>query len=280
MSDYLKHFEIFDNIFRIRAPGYDPGAGPGDGTFGGMGKNMIDVIVGDKYAAVWDTGNGDVDLKGYIEQNITTKPLIAFNSHGHLDHVRGNAQFDEVWIHEADAESALRAMSPDFVMKGHPFCEAVKQSKGGKLRFVEEGQVFDLGGRTLTIYFLPGHSAGCICALDSKCKVLFSGDAILKRIGIRVLNRHDLRKQFEKIKNADFDCILGGHWDMPMDREQVDRFIKICDEYDPDKTIKMVNTLGGMGGYTYQYYLGTEFADPEFACINTGDPEFFYGENK
>ena len=278
MSDYIKHFEIYDNIFRIRVPGYDPGPGPGDGTLGGIGKAIIDVIVGEKYAAVWDTGNGDIDLKGYIEQYITDKPLIVFNSHGHPDHCRGNRQFPEVWIHEADAEMATMLNRLDTPMMGHPFAEVVKNSDGGKLRFVEEGQVFDLGGRTLTIHFLPGHSKGCITALESKCRVLFSGDSILKRIGISQANRFEYKERLLKIRELDFDVILGGNWDMPMDKEQIDRFIKICDEFTVEGCMKSVNTLGGHISTTYQYFLANDFANPEFASINTADPVKFYGE--
>ena len=278
MSDYIKHFEIYDNIYRIRVPGYDPGAGPGDGTLGGLGKALIDVIVGDEYAAVWDTGNGDIDLKGYIEQYITDKPLICINSHGHPDHSRGNRQFPEVWIHEADAGMATALNRLDTPMKGHPFAEVVKNSDGGKLRFVEEGQVFDLGGRTLTIYFMPGHSKGSIVALESKCKVLFSGDAILKRIGISQATRQEYKQCLLRIKELDFDAILGGHWDMPMYKDQIDRFIRICDEFTIEGCLKSVQTLGGNISTTYQYYFANDFANPEFASINTAKPEYFLGE--
>ncbi len=277
MSDYLKHFEIYDNIFRIRAPGYDPGPGPGDGTLGGLGKNMIDVIVGEKYAAVWDTGNGDIDLKGYIEQYITDKPLIAFNSHGHLDHCRGNAQFEEVWIAKEDEKTANMFCAPDFIMHGHPYCEVVKNAEGGKLCFIEDGMVFDLGGRTLTIYRLPGHSPGCICALDSKCRVLFSGDSILKRIGINFANRHEMIPRFERIKALDFDVILGAHWDMPMDKDQIDRFIKICREFTPEKATPSVNRLNGGNSRMWQYYLENDFANPGFASISMRDLDYFNG---
>lgn len=278
MADYIKHFEIYDGIFRIRLPGYDPGPGPGNGTFGGLGKNMIDVIVGDKFAAVWDTGYGDVDLKGYIEQHITMKPLIVFNSHGHIDHARGNAQFDEVWIHEADVEDARRVMS--FDMPDHPFCEVVKYGKGCTFRFVEDGQIFDLGGRTLTIHFAPGHSPGSITAVDSKCRVMFSGDAVLKRIGLARSNGPAYKKVLEKLKVLEtFDVILGSHWDMPMDKEQIDRFIGLIDNYTPDKAVPAISTLGGRVSHTHQIYVGTEFADPEFAAINIGnDLEGFLGK--
>ena len=43
---------------------------------------------------------------GYEEkrENITTKPLIVVNSHGHMDHSCGNYQFDKVYIDKRDLE--------------------------------------------------------------------------------------------------------------------------------------------------------------------------------
>ena len=71
MAEKVFHIKYKD-IYRIVNPGYDPGPGPeyvnakdgfGNGTYGGIGKVMVDVIVGDEKAMVIDTGNGDVDLK-------------------------------------------------------------------------------------------------------------------------------------------------------------------------------------------------------------------------
>lgn len=101
----LMMFSLFKDSYRLFGPGYGPGPGLKDGTLGGLGKVMIDVLVGDKYALVWDTGYGDMELKQFIRENITDKPLIVVNSHGHggpcrrqcpvrqgLDQARGRAR--------------------------------------------------------------------------------------------------------------------------------------------------------------------------------------------
>ena len=40
----------------------------------------------------------------------------------------------------------------------------------------EDGQIFDLGNRTLEVVYTPGHSPGSVCLLDKKNRILFSGD--------------------------------------------------------------------------------------------------------
>jgi len=41
---------------------------------------------------------------------------------------------------------------------------------------VKDGQIIDLGGRTLEVLYTPGHLSSCIMLLDSDNKLLFTGD--------------------------------------------------------------------------------------------------------
>ena len=62
------------------------------------------VVVGREKAMLIDTGHAYGDLKQAVK-SITDKPLYVVNTHGHLDHTSGNAQFDEkVYIHPRDME--------------------------------------------------------------------------------------------------------------------------------------------------------------------------------
>ncbi|MCI8610084.1 MAG: MBL fold metallo-hydrolase [Firmicutes bacterium] len=89
------------------------------------------------------------------------KPLGVLLTHHHHDHVGGAERIaDElscpVMIHATDA----------FVYKGKVDRELL------------DGDTLDLDGELLTIFHTPGHTAGSICILSEKSKVVFSGDTI------------------------------------------------------------------------------------------------------
>ena len=56
------------------------------------------MIVGKEKAMLIDTGHGYGNLKQVVK-SITDKPLYIVNTHGHLDHTSGNAQFEEKYIY-------------------------------------------------------------------------------------------------------------------------------------------------------------------------------------
>ena len=56
------------------------------------------------------------------------------------------------------------------------------------------------------------------------------------------------------------------------------RNLSDCDEFTIEGCLKSVQTLGGNISTTYQYYFANDFANPEFASINTAKPEYFLGE--
>ena len=62
------------------------------------------LIVGTEKAMLIDTGYCYGNLRETVRQ-VTEKPLIIINTHGHCDHAGGNAQFNEYcYIHEKDVE--------------------------------------------------------------------------------------------------------------------------------------------------------------------------------
>ena len=52
---------------------------------------------------LFDTGYGFGSLLELVRR-ITNKPLYVLNSHGHVDHACGNAQFGGAYIHPADMQ--------------------------------------------------------------------------------------------------------------------------------------------------------------------------------
>ena len=145
------------------------------------------LVQGSTADLVIDSGLGIWDLAKFLRNRhlIGEKPVQAVATHVHFDHSGGLHQFENVAIHanEADAlESGDNFETVTMVTNSEIASEwkaddyrviAVKPT-----RVLTEGDIFDLGNKTLTVLHLPGHSRGSIGLLDEEAKVPFSGDAV------------------------------------------------------------------------------------------------------
>ncbi len=131
------------------------------------------LVVGENRACVIDTMNGYNDLYRAVRK-LTDKPLTVVNTHGHPDHIFGNIYFDEAYIHPADLGLARSfSESPEFL----EMCREKNRSMP-PFREILPGSVLDLGGRTLEIFALPGHTPGGILLLLREDRILFTGDSV------------------------------------------------------------------------------------------------------
>lgn len=191
------------------------------------------VVCGTEYAMVIDTVNGLEDLNEIV-RTITDLPLIVVNTHGHPDHIYGNAYFDEAWIHPDDEKLAefffdmVKDKAEAMGLKPCPF------------RYLSIGQIFDLGGgNELEVIPLKGHTAGSIGLLDRKRRILFSGDGMNPHIWMQLDESCEisvLMHTLEYVKSEygkDFDHILFGHahegyFEKGIDKGLIDRLITGC----------------------------------------------------
>ncbi len=169
------------------------------------------LVVGNEKACVIDTMNGYNDLNKAVRE-ITDKPVTVINTHGHPDHIFGNIYFDHGYLHPADRGlAAMFAEEPEFVRA----CEEHGFSMP-PFRDTREGDVFDLGGRHLEVYELPGHTPGGIVLLLPEDRILFTGDGINHHLWMQLegcTTMDTLVKNLDRImfleKKA--DRILHGH---------------------------------------------------------------------
>ena len=119
------------------------------------------LIIGDERALLFDAGVEEDDLMGIV-RGLTDLPLVFCLSHSDRDHIANVSQFGTIYLHK-DEEERFRKTG---------------KAEGLELVAVEEGHVFDLGGRSLRVIACPGHTPGSISLLDAGNGILFSGDTV------------------------------------------------------------------------------------------------------
>lgn len=237
------------------------------------------LVEGTEKAALIDTGYGYGDLKGAVRE-ITDKPLLIFDTHGHLDHTCGNGLFEEPCsIGEKDMDlcrrHTSREMRKDSIERakhsidyetgkefnGLPegFDEEEFLSRGcGNLVPVKEGDTFDLGGATLKVYETPGHTQGGISLLYEEKNLLFIGDATGFFVWLFSDETTDLDTYMaavQKMYDLNCDGYLGGHNPQMIRREELPRYIRAAREADYDR------------GQPFQSFFGMEF-EPRVCALD------------
>ena len=146
------------------------------------------LILGEEKAILIDTGCGIGNLKKAVSE-VTDMPIMVLNTHAHNDHIAQNYLFDEIamldhpWSHEAQKGLPNSEMA-HLVAEGmtwKPLPEEFDKENytvpGFKVtKWLKDGEVVDLGNRTLEVLHTPGHTPDSICLLDREDKLLFTGD--------------------------------------------------------------------------------------------------------
>jgi glyoxylase-like metal-dependent hydrolase (beta-lactamase superfamily II) len=120
-------------------------------------NNTMYLVEGTEKALLIDTGNKCDSLEEIIRR-ITTKPLLVLLTHGHSDHTGNIDAFNEIYLHPADTV---------LMDKNYP----------GKIHYMNDGDVFDLGGKMLEVFHTPAHTPGSVVLFDAQTQSCFSGDA-------------------------------------------------------------------------------------------------------
>jgi glyoxylase-like metal-dependent hydrolase (beta-lactamase superfamily II) len=146
------------------------------------------LVIGEDKAILIDTGCGIGNLKAAVEE-VTDLPVTVLNTHSHNDHIAQNYLFDEIamldhpWSHKAQ-EGLPNSEMAHLIAKGMIWKPLPKDFDptnyvvpGFKVtKWLKEGDIIDLGSRTLEVIHTPGHTPDSICLLDREDKLLFTGD--------------------------------------------------------------------------------------------------------
>ena len=191
------------------------------------GSDNMYLVEGTQRALLVDTGTGAAKLGDFV-RTLTKLPVIVLNTHGHPDHSGGNNLFSQVYAHPGDFE-AIRAMntpearrkSAEGTAKSAAAADLLSPEEAGRLTpatlvALKNGQIFDLGGRTLEVFEQPGHTPGEIVLLDKANRLVIAGDSNNTLVWLFLPNSRPLEVYLASLKKlkqraGEFDTILPGH---------------------------------------------------------------------
>ncbi len=229
------------------------------------------LVVGERAAVLVDACGGYGDLRTFV-RGITELPLTVLLTHSHYDHIGGSYFFDEVRMSslegdrwDEEAQNA-RTVYPQLVRRGT--CDeatpwALRDGRRPRVLEVGEGDLFDLGGLTVEVVALPGHTPGSLGYLVREHRVLLSGDAVTPIMCLffnESLGIEAYRQTLAKMADLPFDRFYTGHHDVAFSRASLPSFDACAEHALTDR------------GVTWQHMLLPDFVGTiHFAPCDTDD---------
>ena len=162
------------------------------------GRANCYLVVGSEKALLIDSCYGIGDLNQTI-RDITDKPIIAAATHRHPDHTCGLRQLGDYYASDLDDTPFNRKLENRLIGMSMVLAEKQKirpyhNRKMGRALPLNDGDIFDLGGRTIEVRSLPGHTTGSMMFLDHGQKLMFTGDDVNPRLWMHGNNSTTLKE--------------------------------------------------------------------------------------
>ena len=136
------------------------------------GNVRIFILAGTEKALMIDSGTTGIPVLD-IARKVTDLPVMLLNTHADPDHIAGNDAFEEFYMHPSEA------------IVYHNI-----HHRSGRILPVFDGDELDLGGRTVQVVHVPGHTPGSITVLDREQRCLIGGDPIQEDGDIYMFGLH------------------------------------------------------------------------------------------
>ena len=210
------------------------------------------LITGSEKTALIDTGIGYGSIRKHINSELDKDANLVILTHGHLDHASGAESFSDVpvYLNENDRELMNRHVFDkqlrfDYIKTMHNrikmplpepvFDDLIDGFDSNNTLPLNDGDVFDLGGITLQMIHVPGHTMGSMMVLIKEERTILFGDAC----GPGVLLVEDecatVRQYRDRLRNVKgyeylYDHVLRNHDTCESQKSILGNVIEVCDE--------------------------------------------------
>ena len=134
-------------------------------------------------AIIVDAGNAserEMDTLRQFVADHSLRVVMAVNTHGHFDHVMGNAFVTAKWgiptcIHKEDLGQLERAQQ---------YCQmfgyTIERPPVENLMELNDGDAVTFGNSSLQVIHSPGHTRGGVCFYSAPDKFIITGDSLFQ----------------------------------------------------------------------------------------------------
>ena len=177
--------------------------------------NLLYLLIGNERALLLDSGASDdsaltaeltrLVISYLVKPDGSRLPLVVAHTHGHQDHRAGDAAFAQLpntTVVPVDSEGMRRFF--------------------GLQNWPEGGAQFELGNRRIEITPTPGHHPDHLVFIDSRTRLLFSGDFLLPgRLMVNDIDayRASALRVIEAVNAYGVQYALGAHIEMAANGE-------------------------------------------------------------
>jgi cyclase len=198
------------------------------------GKNGI--ILGRRIALAVDAGNEPEEgeaMGAFIRERGLAPDRLAL-THGHGDHVLGGAALasGEVFAHAAAPGVIRRHLAGWAERAGLTLEEMEARLPMPTVTFTDELRI-DLGGRTVRLFPVPGHSQDGVCVFLEEERILFAGDSVVTGIvpAIGDGDSRTLEASLRELAGMEIEVLVAGHGPVLRGADRVREWIEWLAEY-------------------------------------------------
>lgn len=219
------------------------------------------LVIGKEKAALLDTGIG---MKGFrsIVDSITNLPLTVLLSHGHADHIGGMHEFEDCTVYLNAKDECLLEDHVNLAERLKYACHFTNDVQLDELQEpwnmrytpLENNQCFDLGGITVEMVAVPGHTQGMMCPLIKEDRTIIFGDAC--GVAVMLLNEHSssVSEYLESLKylqtyEDQYDTVYRNHGTFTNDKDLLENVMECCQNVLAGTDDHVERDMNGILGY-------------------------------
>lgn len=195
------------------------------GLFGVAGGGAVYLVEGEKKCLIDGGTRGEASriFKTLKDMN-AFPPDIIILTHAHWDHTQGVPFLRRKAAHQKKNIEVMASQESLPLLEDQSWNKILFQGSLENIKDVtplNEGDTVDLGGVSLKIFDVPGHSKDHIAILDEKNRNIFVGDAIGAKNGDHFFiptfvppywDKDDFNNTVNKLREIDYDSLCLAHF--------------------------------------------------------------------